>query len=501
MEVLDDGVLFVTERVNPYVFLVGVLSSLGKYVDIDFVRFDFEGERRDGDPNSTFSRASASVKVCTCEFTVRAHSFNASSSDKKAHGYNDPRDDLMTTDARVCVVQKQDHGYGVSVYQQRTGVASLILPAVVCLYVDTRAYVRIGSIFWKYNLENSEEVLTGVLSLKQWRGRVRIVTALQLYQSCQSAGDGQGGGAMCICMNGNEIISECTLVDANSGIGNVWVRGKIMDGPERGMVQVTDVADGLVSCRLRRGYWPRAAGNPRELVPAARDGDAPRSTSHTSPATMSATPLAPSVTGHPFPGKHVSGRIEPVYGSVLDLPNLQACVLVDPAGTAFDGSGTFDGAGFSGEIYSRCHIKGRPMKGHAHNMTLEVGGAILNRDVDEVLAVIHAIGPKYQNRACDVNYFQTLVNTFKSIRSQLTQIHNATCVALPLISSSRFKPSNFDVYKYMQFYIIMINTYLPEYVVYLNLFGRTDQNVFRRALEYVNRNPSVSNLSSLAYFC
>lgn len=172
-----------------------------------------------------------------------------------------------------------------------------------------------------------------------------------------------------------------------------------------------------------------------------------------------------------------TSNIVPVNGSVLDLPSLQTCVLVDPAGSAFDGRYTFTGAGFSGAIYSKFHINGKKMRNHRHNFTLTTGNAIWNPNVDEVIGIVHAIGPDYSGKQTDPMYFQMLENTFDSIRSEL-QNTAAKCVALPLISSSIYRPTGLNLNDYMKFYIKMINTYLSGYTVYLNLFTADEMSAY-----------------------
>ena len=68
--------------------------------------------------------------------------------------------------------------------------------------------------------------------------------------------------------------------------------------------------------------------------------------------------------------------------------------MVDPAGTAFDGSHKFYGSGFSDAIYSKFHMNAIDMKGSRHALDVKTGEAVWNPHVDEVLGgIVHAVGP------------------------------------------------------------------------------------------------------------
>jgi hypothetical protein len=231
---------------------------------------------------------------------------------------------------------------------------------------------------------------------------------------------------------------------------------------------------------------------------------------------------------------------------VLDLPDLTSFVVVDPAGTAFDGSYTFHGKGFSGAIYSKFHVRGKMMQGSKHTFELKTGEAIWNPDVDEVIGIVHAVGPDYRRtptdaasglkwkdvgseepirgrelineklasqlrhnaeftqkewdsfgiedlrthhfiksdvryfQPADLDYFQVLEKTFASIRAELHRT-NAKDIALPLISSSIYKPIDLDIDTYMKFYISMIHKYLSRYIVHLNLFTPQERMAYSKA--------------------
>ena len=112
---------------------------------------------------------------------------------------------------------------------------------------------------------------------------------------------------------------------------------------------------------------------------------------------------------------------------------------------------------------------------------LSAGEAIWNEQVDEVVGLIHAIGPNYQGKFQDQNYFDTIETTFKSIQRELKNNTTETNIALPLIASSIFKPRDLDLDTYMKFYIQMIHKYLNNSTVYLNLYSQEEKDAFRKA--------------------
>lgn len=176
--------------------------------------------------------------------------------------------------------------------------------------------------------------------------------------------------------------------------------------------------------------------------------------------------------------------IFPVYKpGILKLSNLAEVILVDPAGSAFDGRAKYEAGGLSGVIYKQMKIGGVQMYGQMHEFgQLRAGQAVWNPSVEGVVGVIHAVGPNYQGRYVDRAYWDTLEKTFKSINAILAlkeYTFKSIKVALPLISSGIFKPRDLDIKEYMGKYIEMIEKYLRDYTVYLNLFTNEEKDAFR----------------------
>ena len=176
------------------------------------------------------------------------------------------------------------------------------------------------------------------------------------------------------------------------------------------------------------------------------------------------------------PGKN---KIIPVLGSVLDLKNLHELYLVDPAGTAFqyDSNNQWIGGGFSGALYKKFNLTG------SHNWgKIEAGNAILhlpNPAVGQVHGIIHAVGPNYAGISYDSTFTELLRKTHISIGDIIKDKILAKGIALPLISSAIFKPSDLSLNDYMTIVIPIIKEFiLPHMDVYLNLLDQKSQQAY-----------------------
>ena len=186
----------------------------------------------------------------------------------------------------------------------------------------------------------------------------------------------------------------------------------------------------------------------------------------------------------------VKSKLQPVK-KIFEMSNLDKCILVDPAGTMFDGKRkTYNGSGMSGKIYEKLGIANKP-----HGLTLKYGQrALLNtqefradhRSVDVVGALIHAVGPNYRNKGADETYFEKLENTLRDVfnEAEKTEID---MIALPLISAGVFKPKKIEMYAYMNRYLSFVKKiFLPRYTVYLQLFQKEERNAYLKASKCVH---------------
>ena len=181
------------------------------------------------------------------------------------------------------------------------------------------------------------------------------------------------------------------------------------------------------------------------------------------------------------PRKTSEGSIRVFYqngngNSILNMSKLNECILVDPAGTAFNpiGGGNYDNAGFlSGAIYKKCNLSGN------HNLTLKETGALWNENVENVVAIVHVIGPSSK-----VDYYNKLKNTFISLRDVLkSNDAKNKVIALPLISGGSFRPRSISLLDYMKMFITLIREYLSEYKVVIGLYRQEEKDAYDEAVK------------------
>lgn len=167
--------------------------------------------------------------------------------------------------------------------------------------------------------------------------------------------------------------------------------------------------------------------------------------------------------------------IYPVYGSILTLPELCNYILVDAAGSAFKGKNkTYSGAGISGAIYDMFTIKKNPMRDQKHgfefknkNLTTEVWW---NKHIDDVEGIIHAIGPN--SSSADDKFYSDIEETIKNIGKVMNKNTTNKNIALPLLSTGVYKPSDLNLKEYMKKYVDFIEKHLQGYTVYLNCYSK-----------------------------
>lgn len=185
-----------------------------------------------------------------------------------------------------------------------------------------------------------------------------------------------------------------------------------------------------------------------------------------------------TVIGEPV---KVNSTIYPVYGSVLNIQKLCDCILVDAAGSAFqNGSTTYGGGGFSGQVYEMFDINGVKMVNQEHKFGTDKPATWVgwNSGVDGIEAIIHAIGPSWGGRKADATFYNILETTVQNIAKEMRQKTKKTDIALPLLSTGIFGPLYLDYNEFMGKYIQFIENYLSGYTVYLSLFSKKEQDAF-----------------------
>lgn len=171
-------------------------------------------------------------------------------------------------------------------------------------------------------------------------------------------------------------------------------------------------------------------------------------------------------------------NIIPFKGSILDMGILPNCILVDPAGTAFDGQSNYTGGGFSGAIYEKFKLLNK-----SHKLTLNTTEALCNpEEINGIIHLVHVIGPNGQDdKYKDAEHFKNdLDKTIISLKNVLVEINKKKHpIALPLISGSIFRPLNLSLNDYMKMYIDIIRNHLSDYTVHLGLYSTNEQEAYK----------------------
>ena len=198
-----------------------------------------------------------------------------------------------------------------------------------------------------------------------------------------------------------------------------------------------------------------------------------------------------------------------VTKGVLTRPFKKYNIIIDPAGSAFNGSKKYSGGGLSEQIYTFFGINGK-----THNIKLEEGQSVINDtsliEYGNNFYLIHTIGPDYKEKEINDNYWDTISSCISSIKQNVNEIIkknnisiNNICIRIPLISTGLYAPNDLDLIKYFYFYNIQLcnNDFLNK----SNIGIRAQVGLFKpeeidKFVEYFNINNDIlNNINNINY--